>query len=299
MAFNDGIPRINCYSLTDLHDFDFCQFRFYVNHHLLKKYELEEGNYYMALGTLLDETIKLFHKSKAYGQPPEYVGNLISACSAKMKERVATQKGPSFYSAILKFVTDDLCKEATSIFINYYQGLNKKIKPSLGEVGFCEWVLKDEEGNKFKLWGGPDAFEMGEDGIPEVCDYKFRSDLERGKENMDMELMPKIYMLLSCQKLLDWGYKKARFIVRFWQDPTENGFYEEFDLEKVVEHEEIFKKRIVKIIKNTLIDFCGKPFCSACNSKDKEQFLLELQKLGLYVSTDLGKGKGDMVLETF
>src|SRR3989344_948806 len=281
MSFGDGIPRINCYSLTDFNTFDFCPFRFYVTHHLGKKYEIEEGNLNMALGSVLDESIKKFHKAKAYGQPSSYLINIIRAAVLDIKEKAAKTAGkPSYYSGIIKFIDEDLIKKANEIFINYYEKRDGKINQSLGEVKFCEWLL-EIGGEKFKLWGWPDTYEMGEDGIAEIVDYKFREDIERGKENMDMDLMPKIYALLAAKDLKEKGYNKARFKVRFWQDSLEEDFFEEFDLDLVSGSEYLFKQKLEKILGNKSLKFCEKGFCSACNNKGREQFILELEKLGI------------------
>lgn len=286
MPFGDGIDRKHSFSLTDFHDFEDCSFRFFVYHHLGlgKKYELAEGSFQMALGSLLDETIKLFHKSKSYGQPPAYITNLIQASSNKMIEKVATQSSPSFYSAIKPFLNDELYKKATEVFINYYKSLDYKIKEQVVEPGFCEWIIEDKDpssqdssGQAFKLWGGPDAIEKGEDGLPEVCDYKSRENVEKGKEWMDMDLMPKMYVLLCCKKLLDAGFKKARFVVRFWQDPLDISFSEEFDLETASDYEKIFKAKIKNILENSSLTFCEKPFCKACQSEKRSMFIKELE----------------------
>lgn len=279
MPFNDGIPRKNCYSLTDLNEFESCPFRFFVKHDLGKKYEIEEGNFNVALGCLLDQAIKLFHSTNAYGQPPEYVRNLVKASCNQMIEKIERSSGPSFYSSIKEFLNEELCTKASEIFENYYKERDCKINKSLGNVGFCQWVID----NKFKLWGGPDTLEKGDDGIPEVVDYKSRENIEKGKDNMDMDLMPKIYTLLCAKDLLKKGYKKARFRVRFWQDPSEEGFYEEFDLDEVLKYEILFKGMIEKIINTTQITFCERSFCKACNSPDKDLFIAELAKQGLVV----------------
>ncbi|MBI2021596.1 PD-(D/E)XK nuclease family protein [Candidatus Daviesbacteria bacterium] len=280
MPYNDGIPRINCYSLTDFHTFEFCPFRFFVTHHLEKKYEIEEGNYNMALGSLLDETIKLFHKTRSYNQPLQYIKNLITASCKQMIDKVKYQKRPSFYSGIEKFLNDDLCQKAYEIFTAYYETLGRRIKPAIAEVGFCEWVIKSDEG-VWKIWGGPDAIEAGDDGTAEVVDYKFREDIEKGKDNMDMDLMPKVYVLLCLDKLAKLGFSKARFVVRFWQDPLDNSFYEEFDLSEVAKFESILKQKIIKILSVSEVSFCNKDFCRACQSDRKSEFIKELKKMGI------------------
>lgn len=296
MPFNDGIPRTHSFSLTDFHDFDFCPFRFFVFHHLGKKYELAEGSVNLALGSLLDETIKQFHITKSYGQPPLYIKNLVKAARNKMLEKEARQTPPSFYSAIKPFLNDELCERASEVFINYYLTLDKKIKPSIDEVGFCEWIIKGD-GGVFKLWGGPDALEMGDDGIPEIVDYKLRETLSfnseeaqnyklhanKNKNSLDMDLMPKIYTLLVVKKLKEMGFNKARFIVRLWLDPKNKDYYEEFDLDSVVNFEEIFKGRINKILTTQELKFCEREFCKACSSDQRMLFLKELKAKKLII----------------
>lgn len=283
MPWGDGIPKINSYSLTDFHDFDFCQFKFYVKHHLDKKYEIEEGNQHLALGSLLDQSIKKFHKAKAYGQPVEYLENILRAAANFMREQVA-QKGPkSFFGASVPFLNEELIKKGIDIFKNYYQKKDGRIRKSLGEVGFCEWIIESDDGIRFKLWGGPDAYEMGDDGVPEVVDYKSRQDIENGKNNIDMDLMPKIYILLASKFLTDIGFKKARFVVRIWQKPEDESMYEEFNLKSLDKDELLFRQKIEKILANDEIKFCEREFCRACQSEKRNEFLLELQKMGLKV----------------
>ena len=60
------VSPLNGYSLTDFHDFEECKFRFFVRHHLGKKYEIAKGSRQMALGVLLDRSIKEIHKYKGY-----------------------------------------------------------------------------------------------------------------------------------------------------------------------------------------------------------------------------------------
>ena len=287
MSFGDGIPRKHCFSVTDFHDFERCSFCFFVTHHLDKKYELAEGSKALALGSLLDETIKLFHSAKLYGQPPESLVGVVMGAKRHIKEKVDKQSfsssktpgKPSFYTAVLPFLDEQLTQKAIDIFQNYYQSLNQKIKPSLGPVGFCERLIPGSKGDlMYKLWGGPDAYEIGEDGVIEIVDYKSREDVQKGKEGMDMDLMPKMYTLLCSKFLMDRGYKKARFIVRFWQDPKEEGFYEEFDLEKVQVFDEYFRQLIEKILATTELNFCEKPYCKGCFSPKREEFLADLKR---------------------
>lgn len=270
--------------MTDFHDFDYCQFRFFVKHHLDRKYEIEAGNESLALGILLDQAIKIFHESKAYGKPVDYLPNLIKAAENFVRAKVAKQSTPSFYSAIVPFLTPELISKATTIFQNYYRVLEGQIKQSIAPVNFCEWIIGDLDlpGSAFKLWGGPDTLELGEDGIPEIVDYKSRENIERGKDGMDMDLMPKLYTLLCAKQLLGKGYTKARFIVRFWQDPKEASFYEEFDLENIASIEGLFKQKIDRITSTTEVSLCEKNFCSACKSDKRDEYIAELAtKFGL------------------
>lgn len=281
MPWNDGISKTNSYSLTDFHDFDYCPFRFFVYHHLGKKYELSDSNPSLALGSLLDESIKLFHKSKAYGCEADYLGNIVEAALNFIKEKVSKGGENSFHGKHIPYLSEQTVKEAIKIFQDYYTVRDKKINRSLGEVGFCEWIIKTEDGNVFKLWGGPDALEEGDDGIPEVVDYKSRADLKKGKEGLDMDLMPKIYTLLVSKKLLDKGYSKTRFRVRIWQDPLDETFFEEFDLMTIENVQVLFKQKIDRILATQDLRFCEKDFCRACTSEKRNEFLLELQKMGL------------------
>ncbi len=298
MPYGDGVLPVDCYSLTDFHEFQRCQFSFFVKHHLGKKYELAEGtgSEPLALGSLLDEAIKTFHSSKAYGCEPDYIDNLIKASCNHLLEKISKQKGLSFYSNIETFLTDELCGKAARVFKDYYTGVGQKIKRSIAPVGFCEWAIKSVDpltGSErmFKVWGGPDALELGEDGLPEIVDYKSREDVEKGKDGMDMELMPKVYTLLCAQKLLDLGYKRARFVVRFWQDPKEDGFFEEFDLEGIKNFEIELKRKIEVIGQVSEIKFCGKPYCKACKAAKRSEYILELQKLGLAVILPVSTAK--------
>src|SRR5205807_918395 len=153
------------------------------------------------------------------------------------------------------------------------------IHKTLGEVGFCEYPIA-MEGDNFKLWGGPDCLEIGEDGMPEIVDYKSRQNLENGKAYMDMDMMPKMYVLLLSKKLLERGYTTARFVVRFWQDPLEESFYEEFNIAAMSAEEFLFQQKIEKIQRVTEFKPCGKKFCAACNSDKKDDFLEELERQG-------------------
>lgn len=275
MGFSDGIPRANSFSLTDFKDFDSCSFRFFVSHHLGlgKKYEIAVGSFSLALGTLLDESIKLFLATKAQGN----ISHIVRGALNKIQSIVSKQTGPSFYSSSKDFLDRELLEEAIEIFEKYYKDLNGKMKPSLGEVEFCERIIKDES-NFYKIWGSPDTIEMGEDGVPEVCDYKFMDPTEEKKQNLDFELSSSLYMLLCARKLINLGFEKARFCIRFWKKGKDDSLKKDFYLSDVFEFEVIFKKKIKEIINTKEFIFCEKPFCNACKSKEREIFVIELEK---------------------
>ncbi len=276
------VPEKYCFSITDFHDFDFCQFRFYVNHHLRKKYEIAEGSLNMTLGSLLDQAIKNYHLISGKVEKLDELTYLVKAAYKSFVEDLS-KKGdkPSFYSSMKPFLTEETLKQAEQIFMDYYKGLEGKVNKSLGQVEFCKSPIKSEDGSCYLLWGWPDAYELAPDGMPEVVDYKFRENIERGKDEMDMDLMPKLYILLASDFLRTRGYKKARFRVRFWQVPKEEGFYEEFDLGVMDGATFLFKQKIDRILNNKEIRFCEKPFCKACKSDKRSDFLKQLQELGL------------------
>lgn len=289
MSYGDGIPKINSYSLTDFHDFEDCPFRFLVRHHLDRKYDIDEGNPQSALGNLLDQSIKKFHKASYYGCSPEDLVGIVRASARQMKEDVeaAKLKGKNhFYGATIPFLTDELINEAIEIFQNYYQQVNQKIKPAILDVGFCEWPIKIN-GDNFKVWGGPDTLELGDDGIAEICDYKSRKNIEAGKANLDMELMPLLYSLLVSPKLKALGHKKARFVVRFWQDPKEESFSREFNLEAIDGEEFLIRQKIERILATAQFNACNKRFCQACKSELKDDFIRQLQDKGYKVSNEI------------
>lgn len=275
MPFNDGIDKKFCFSLTDFHDFDRCHFLFCVKHYLNKKYEIEEGNENLALGSLLDVSIKLLHSLKAYGQPTSNINKIVKQAAINISQKVNRHSGPSFYSSILPFLNQPLIDKASAIFQKYYEGLGGKIKYSLAEVGFCEWIINDDD-KFYKLWGGPDTIEMGDDGVPEVVDYKYQSSKNN---NIDMDLMPKIYLLLSLKKLMNQRYHQARFIVRFWQDPLNNSFSQDFNLTKVFEFEELFKQKIRQVLAQSYLEFCEKNYCRACNSDKKNEYINSINSI--------------------
>lgn len=275
MAYHD-IPRINCFSLGDFKDFENCFFAFLVKHHLQKKYEIAEGSSVSAIGSLLDLAIKKLHLSKAYNQPLDYLLSALFKAAQNDIEEQADREGPhSFYGSTAKFINDQTLKKAQEIFKNYYQKRQGKINQAILNKRFWECLLEGEQ--ILKVWGGPDALELGEDGVSEVVDYKYFEDALKGKNNLDMDLMPKLYILLCAQELLKMGHTKVRFRVRSWTDPLDESLYEEFDLENVTLLKDFFRHKIEKILSVTEISFCGKPYCKACNSEQKQDWLKQLR----------------------
>ncbi|MCL4366529.1 PD-(D/E)XK nuclease family protein [Patescibacteria group bacterium] len=286
----DSIPRTHSFSLGDFHDFDFCVFRFFVNHHLQKKYELSEGNANQAIGSLLDLTIKKLHQAKAYSQPVDYLINLVKAAKSDMENDVAQRGANSFYGAQVPFLTPEVVTRAQEVFKSYHEAIGGKYKPlvltqTMKKLRpFWKHVI-NTEAEPVQLWGGPDAIELGVDGVPEIIDYKYRENIE-DQSKMDMDLMPKVYTLLCASELMQLGYPKARFKVKFWLDPLEESFYEEFDLSSSPNLEAFFKDKILKILRTTDLSFCEKEFCKVCKSPNRDQWLTELQLKGWVVNTD-------------
>ncbi len=281
----DNIPRTHCFSLGDLHDFDRCSFRFFVNHHLQKKYELAEGNLSQAIGCLLDLAIKKLHQVKAYDQPAEYLQNLIKAAEKDMREDIAKKGKASFYGAQLEFLTPEAVERASEIFKKYVQQIagrfNKLLLTEITQKPKPFWQRIINSTQPLKLWGGPDAIEIGADGVPEVVDYKYYEDLERGKGNLDMDLMPKVYILLCAEDLQKSGFSKARFKVRFWEDPLNETYYEEFDLGNAQNLENYLKDKIDRILRTTEISFCERDYCKVCKHPQKAVWLKQLEAFGL------------------
>lgn len=272
--YKTEIPKIHCFSLSDFHDFERCSFRFFVKHHLGKKYELEEGSPNMTIGSLLDLAIKKLHSSRAYDQPVSYLINLVKAAEVEMKNNVARRGQLSFYGSQIGFLDDQVIKQAQEIFKSYLQRI-KKVKGALSKDRFWEYVIKSPR--PLKLWGGPDAIEMGIDGVPEIVDYKYFGDQEKGKSNLDMDLMPKLYTLLCAQELAALGYSQFRFKIRFWQNPEDESYFEEFDLTGMKNIEDYFKDKIERILRTTEVYFCNKDYCKVCSSSERDVWLNELQ----------------------
>ena len=283
MAF-DYLDRIYCFSLGDFRNFEKCFFGFLVKHHLQKKYEIEEGTFNQAVGSLLDLAVKKLHLAKAYNQPLDYLLNsLFKAAENDIREQ-AEREGPhSFYGSTLKFLTPESLKKAQEVFKGYYLKRKGKINRAILHKRFWECLLEGGRESSglsskvYKIWGGPDALELGDDGIPEIVDYKYFEDAQKGRDNLDMDLMPKLYTLLCASELLDLRYKKAKFRVRSWTDPLDESLYEEFDLQSVPNLKDFFRHKIHKILSVTEITFCQKPYCKACNSDQREQWIKELK----------------------
>lgn len=277
MPFNDGIPRTHCFSLTDIHDFERCVFRFLVRHHLERKSEIDDSSAKMALGTLLDESIKLFHLQTSSLDDPDSISYIVKGAYRHIKQSVEEKGDKSFYAKHIQFMNDAMVDQATAIFKDYYTKLDGKIKKSLGKVPFCEYII-ERNGKRIKLWGGPDTFEMGEDGIPEVVDYKYHEDPTEGASRLDMDLMPKMYMLLCRKTLQDKGYSKARFVVRQWTDPSNTSLVEEFDFASLDAIADLIGQKIEPILQNRDVSFCEKGWCRACKSEKRQEYLKELEE---------------------
>ncbi|MDO8498522.1 MAG: PD-(D/E)XK nuclease family protein [bacterium] len=280
----DSIPRTHCFSLGDFHDFDRCVFRFFVNHHLGKKYELAEGSTNKVVGTLLDLALKKIHQTHAYGQPVEYLQNYLKAAELEIREDVLKRGKLSFYGAQLPYLTPEVVEKAKEIFSSYHQGIKGRFKkmvttPTTKRIKpFWEVVLEGQ--TPLKMWGAPDAIEMGEDGIPEVVDYKYFEDQEKGESNLDMDLMPKLYTLFCAAELQALGFSKARFVVRLWQNPGNDAYYEEFDLSRMPSLTDFFKDKMERILRTEELGFCNKEYCKVCQHKEKENWIKELKKQG-------------------
>ena len=275
MAF-DRLDRIYCFSLGDFHTFEKCHFDFLVKHHLQKKYEIAEGSKNLAIGTLLDLAIKKLHLSKAYSQPIDYlVTALFKAAENDVREQAQREGPQSFYGATVEFLTPEVINRAQNIFKNYYLQRNGKINKAILSKRFWECLIEGERA--LKIWGGPDTLELGDDGIPEIVDYKYFEDPQKGKNGLDMDIMPKLYTLLCAPELLKSGYKKARFRVRSWTDPTDESLFEEFDLEITANLKDFFRMKIEKILSITELKFCQRPYCRSCNHEQKENWIEELK----------------------
>lgn len=283
MAWDD-IPRTRSFSLGDFHDFDRCCFRFFVNHHLQKKYELAEGNPAQTIGTLLDLAIKKLHATKSYGQPIDYLKNLIKAAENEIREDIEKRGKNSFYGSQLEFLTPEIIDRAKEIFAQYNQQLDGKYQKIVTTQTMLKskpfWKKEIKGAEDMQIWGGPDSIETGSDGEPEVVDYKYFEDSEKGQSSLDMDLMPKLYMLLCAGDLIDLGFEKARFKVRLWNDAKNESFYEEFDLNDVPNLENFFKDKMERILRTKNLSFCDKSYCKACNSPQRDEWVAELKVKG-------------------
>jgi len=272
------VDKIYCFAVSDFQTYEFCPFQFFVNHHLDKKYELADGNFNQTVGNLLDGAIKKYHRSG--GQKDlSYIEAVLRAQYREYLEYLEQNSGPSFNAAMRPYLTEEALSAAIETFRNYYLALDGRIHPSIGEAKFAKVPIITSDGC-YTLWGAADAYELGDDGMPEIVDYKYREDVEKGKKFMDMDNMPKIYTLLAADYLRSLGYKRARFIVRIWQDPRDTSLYEEFDLQLVDNFKDFFKQKIDKILGTTEVVFCEYPNCKACSHPQRNDFLKELEDKG-------------------
>lgn len=279
----DSIPRTHSFSLGDFHDFDWCVFRFFVNHHLQKKYELSEGSLNQTIGSLLDLAVKKLHQKKADKQQVKSLSDLIEEAEMHIRDQVAASGIHSFFGAQIPYLTEavplaqQIFKEYDQVIEGKYQALvltptMTKLKP------FWKHVIQTPS-QDVQLWGGPDVIELGKDGVPEIVDYKYR-EREEDQVKMDMDLMPKIYTLLCAEELKTMGFSKARFRVKFWQNPKEDSFYEEFDLANMPNLEEFFKDKIDRILRTSELQFCEKDFCKVCKSPKRNEWISQIKVKG-------------------
>lgn len=280
----DSIPRTHSFSLGDLHDFDRCVFKFFVNHHLQKKYELAEGNANQTIGSLLDLAIKKLHQNKMHNQPVEELLKLIEAARTDIKNEAEKRGKNSFFGPLPPFLTDEVVASAKQIFRNYHEAVGGKYKPMVPTYimrkfkPFWTYVIQTTP-QSVQLWGAPDVIELGEDRVPEIIDYKYRQN-PADQAKMDMDLMPKVYTLLCASELKEMGYAKARFKVKFWLSPKDESFYEEFDLSVMPNLEAFFKDKIDRILRTSELSFCEKDFCKVCKSPQRAQWITQIQVAG-------------------
>lgn len=279
------VPKIRSFSLGDFHDFERCPFAFFVRHHLEKKYQLEEGSQSQTIGSLLDLGLKKYHNLSSLQQSEAVIPVLVSAAASQIKSEVEYNRSAgrllSFYSSQLPFITPQVIKKAIQIFQNYHQGIKGKFKKAIHKNKLKPfWSYTYLDGEQFKLWGGGDGVELGDDGVAEIVDYKYFADSDKGRKYLDMDLMPKLYTLLAAQELLAAGYDKARFIVRLWQEPLNDSFYEEFDLKNMQNLANYFADKVRRIMGVTTLSFCEKDYCKVCKNEQREAWIKELEKRG-------------------
>lgn len=272
-----SVPRYRCFSLSDFHDFNYCTFRFFVKHHLGKKYELEEGSPNQALGSLLDLTVKKIHQNKLYHQPVEFLVNIVKNSEVHMREK-AQKDGPySYFGPQIKFLTPELVEKTQAVLKNYLNDLNGHWQNSVSDKTFWEYDLVGSDGELIRLWGGPDLIEMGKDNLPEIIDFKYFEDQDKGRSYLDMDLMPKLYFLLTIPELKRLGFNKARFKIRFWQDAKDESVYEEFNIGQEDSFMSYFKSKAEAILRTTEISFCEKDYCSVCQSPNRIAWQKEIE----------------------
>ena len=272
----DNIPLEHCFSVSDFKNSERCFFNFLVTHYLRQRYEFEEGSFNQTIGTILDLVIKKVHASKAYGEPLNYLLEMYFKAAEKDIRQEVEEKGvKSFYGSTIKFLNADSLAKARQVSENYYLKRGGKFNRSVFFKRFWECLLEGER--LFKLWGGPDALEMGDDGVVEVVDYKYFENAKKGKDNLDMDLMPKIYILLCAAQLVEMGYDKTRFRVRFWTDPLDESIYEEFDMFSLNNLKQYLRFKIEKILSVKEFSFCEQSFCKVCNSGQRRDWIKQLQ----------------------
>ena len=215
---------------------------------------------------------------------PDLYSDLISSGHTVGNHTFNHLKG---WNTANKDYLSNIAKCSELIPSNLFRPPYGKIKKSLGKVGFCEYIIESPRA-KFKLWGGPDTFEMGDDGVPEVVDYKYHEDPQKGAERLDMDLTPKLYTLLSSEQLKKMGYNRARFIIRQWTDPSNTTLFTDFDLDDLGEVVKQIKQKIEIILNNKSVSFCERSFCRACKSEKRQEYLRELEeKKMVLLSTDV------------
>lgn len=281
----DDIPKVRSFSLGDFNDFERCAFSFFVKHHLEKKYELAEGNENQAVGSLLDLAIKKYHNLKQEQQSEAILPVLTRAAATQIKDEVAfnKQRGKefSFYSALIPFLSEEVIQKATRVLRSYYQGVGGKIRRAIQKNKLKPfWKFHYLKGDEFLLWGGGDAIEEGIDGVPEVVDYKYFDSGSKSKEYLDLDLMPKLYVLLASEELLSAGYKRARFVVRLWGEPENESLYEEFDLSDTSGIADYFAEKVRRILSVTDVSFCGSGWCKVCNHRNRDLWVKQLEDGG-------------------
>jgi hypothetical protein len=272
------VPRYRAFSLGDFKEFDRCPFSFFVKHHLQKKYELEEGTANQALGSMLDLTIKKIHKEHLYHSSEDELVEIIRTSAIHIKDKAAKDGPFSYFGPQSPFINEELINKTQEIFRSYLQKTKNIWQESVTDKTFWEYDVIGTDGEMIRLWGGPDIIELGKDGLPEVVDFKYFENQEKGRNYLDMEQMPKMYTLLTSEDLKKSGYTKSRFKIRFWQDPLDEDWYEEFELSDCENIAAFFKQKAENILRLTELSLCEKAYCKVCQHGLREEWLLEWNK---------------------